>query len=80
MGFMRKCMLGAVVVFGSALILFVTPASAWWSGWYSPNFSGSYSPSAYRHGQWTDSSQGFGSEMKWNQTRADGVRRYSNNR
>lgn len=57
---------------------------AWWSGWYSPNFTGSYSPTSYQHGQWNSTVSGgteaFGSEMQWNQSRADGVRAYSNNR
>jgi hypothetical protein len=64
-------MLSATAVFGS------------WSGWYTPNFTGSYSPSGYRHGQWDDllggGTEAFGSEMTWNKTRADGVRQYSNN-
>lgn len=76
---------GLVILLTSLVFsLSVVPALAWWSGWYDAGFSGSYSPGTgarYRHGQWdSGESEAFGSEMKWNQTRADGVRNYSNNR
>lgn len=64
-----------------SLFIPVTSAMAWWSGWYSPNFTGSYSPTSYKHGQWDSGlysgSEVFGSTMKWNQTRANGVKAYS---
>lgn len=66
------------------LALPVTTAIAWWSSWYSPGFSGSYSPTSYMHGQWNATVSGgteaFGSQVQWDQTRANGVRAYSNNR
>lgn len=70
-----------VIVVLLSLFIPVTSAMAWWSGWYTPNFTGSYSPSSYKHGQWDSGlysgSEAFGSTMKWNQTRATGVKAYS---
>ena len=54
------------------------PVLAWWGIWYSPSFVASYSPSRYRHGQWESTSlESFGSQMKWNTARAQGVKNYS---
>lgn len=79
--------MGILSLSGLLLLVLAGPALAWWSGWYDAGFSGSYSPgtgSRYKHGQWDDSWAGgkeaFGSRMKWNSTRASGVRNYSNNR
>jgi hypothetical protein len=76
--------MGAVVAVLFLLAVTAVPVLAWWSGWYDAGFNGSYSPGTgnrYKHGQWdTDSLEAFGSRMKWDQTRADGVRNYSNNR
>jgi len=74
------------LILSSLAVLFtltVASASAWWSSWYTPNFTGSYSPSTYKHGQWDDNVGGgtevFGSHMKWNQTKANGIKAIASN-
>lgn len=72
----------ALVVSLLLLLVAISTVAAWWSGWYPPNFAGSYSPSSYRHGQWNDSwnnSEAFGSEFQFNSTKQSGVRYYSQN-
>lgn len=72
----------ALVVSLLLLLITISTTVAWWSGWYPPNFAGSYSPSSYRHGQWNDSwnnSEAFGSEFQFNSTKQGGVHYYSQN-
>lgn len=78
--FARKSLILALLI---GLLIAPAAVSAWWTGWLSPNFAGSYSPSAYKYGQydstWAGGTEVFAAHMKWNQTKANGVRIYSNN-